>query len=153
MRAVAAAADRVGPGTVAGVSSSGVTVVLDGDVTQLPARVTAAGYLPVVGSRVLVRSSGAVLSVVGPVRASHGRQQGTVPVTFSAVSTVTGSVAFDAEFDGPPSVALCVEDPTNVGFRWALTGPSSTTGFGWRVAQLAGSPVTATPVLHWIAGA
>jgi hypothetical protein len=80
-------------------------------------------------------------------------QAGSASIALTAANQDTGNVTFPTAFSSAPKVVITphVAGGSGVDLTAVLTAVPTTTGFSWRVRERAGSNVTITGNLHWIA--
>jgi hypothetical protein len=77
-------------------------------------------------------------------------QRGTDDLSFSTSSADSGSITFSQAFKSAPTVLLTVEIGSNFDVL-ANVQSLTATGFSWRVFQNAGTNITGSGTLHWLA--
>lgn len=82
----------------------------------------------------------------------EGIQTGFVDIVMSAASTATSAIVFPRAYASTPTVLVSVNSAsTGVVGKTSSTTPPTTTGFTAAVVHVAGTNVSATIRLYWIA--
>lgn len=78
-------------------------------------------------------------------------QSGSFNASFSAANSVSGTLTFPVAFSTAPIVVATMIVAANLDVLHNWTAAPSTTAVGWRLFQKAGTNITATVTVHWIA--